>query len=183
MSCVTSRPQSGPAQVGFRLATVVIPLHPWLIMGQKKLPPRSHSAESLEGQQVSTLVCRTYGWDPQNGAYRAATGPKQKGVSKLGKFSKCFHKNRIASGAPQSCHAACLYPGECGGMSCATSRPGPGPGRAGFRRATFAFALPSWLRTGKKMLTPRSHRAESLEGRQVSTLVCRTYGWDPPNRT
>ena len=86
MSCATSRPLSGPGRVGFRLATVVIPVQPWLIMGQKKLPPRSHSAESLEGQQVSTLVCRTYGWDPQNGAYRAFTGPGKKDVSKLGKL-------------------------------------------------------------------------------------------------
>ena len=87
MSCATSRTRSGPGRVGFRLATVVFPLHPWLIMGQEKLTPRPHSAESPEGQQVSTLVCRTYGWDPQNGAYRAFMGPEKKNVSKLG---NCF---------------------------------------------------------------------------------------------
>ena len=96
-------------------------------------------------------------------------------------FFKCLVESKIAPGAPQSCQSACLYPGECGGMSCATSRPGTGPGRAGFRRATFAFALPSRLRSGQKTLTPRSHRAESLEKQPVSTLVCRTYGWDPEN--
>ena len=31
-----------------------------------------------EEQQESTLVCRTYGWDPQNWTYRAATGPQKK---------------------------------------------------------------------------------------------------------
>ena len=145
MSCATSRPRSDPCRVGFRLATMVFPLHPWLIMGQEKLPPRSHSAESLEGQQVSTLVCRTYGWDPQNGAYRASTGPEKKVSRNLEMFSKCFHKNKIASGPPQSCHAACLYPGECGGMSCATSRPLSGPGRVSFRLATVVFPLHPWL--------------------------------------
>ncbi len=66
----------------------------WLI-------PRSNSAKSLEGQQVSTLVCQTCGWDLQNGAYRAATGPEKKVSRNLEMFSKCFHKNKIASGAPQ----------------------------------------------------------------------------------
>ncbi len=49
-------------------------------------------------------------------------------------------------------------PEECGGMSCATSRPRTGPGRAGFkfRHATFAFALPSWLRTGQRNRARRS---------------------------
>ncbi len=78
MSCATSRPEPGPGRAGFRLATFAFPLHSWLRTGQKTLTPRSHSAESLEEQQVSTLVCRTYGWDPQNRTYRAATGPKKK---------------------------------------------------------------------------------------------------------
>ena len=79
------------------------------------------------------------------------------------------------------CQAACLFPGECGGMSCATSRPGSGPGRAGFRLATMVFPLHPRLIMGQKKLTQRSHSAESLEEQQVSTLVCRTCGWDPQN--
>ena len=56
-------------------------------------------------------------------------------------FQSVLVEIKIAPGAPQSCQSACLYPGECGGMSCATSRPWPGPGRAGFRRATYATPL------------------------------------------
>ena len=63
---------------GFRLYTFALPLSSWLMTGQKTLTPRSHRAESLKEQQVSTLVCRTYGWDPQNRTYRAATGPRKK---------------------------------------------------------------------------------------------------------
>ena len=96
-------------------------------------------------------------------------------------FSKCFHKSTIASGPPQSCHATCLYPGECGGMSCATSRPRSGPGRVCFRLATTVFPLHPWLIMGQEKLPPRSHSAESLEEQQVSTLVCHTCGWDTGN--
>ena len=96
-------------------------------------------------------------------------------------FSRCFHKTEIASGPPQSCHAACLYPRECGGMSCATSRPLSGPGRVGFRLATVVFPLHPWLIMGQAKLPPRDHSADSLEGEHVSTMVCRTYGWDPQN--
>ena len=121
------------------------------------------------------------GGTPKTGHIGPPRGLKKKVSRNLEMFFKCFHKNKIASGPPQSCHAACLYPGECGGMSCATSRPLSGPGRVSFRLATMVFPLHPWLIMGQEKLTPRSHSAESLEGQQVSTLVCRTYGWDPQN--
>ena len=158
-----------------------------------------------------------------------------KHVSTLGIFSKCLVENKIAPGAPFSCQTACLYPGECGGMSCATSRPGPGrfstcylrvpaaflahngsntaleyrsripfscqtaclyhgecggmscatsrpgpgPGRAGFQLYTFALPLPSWLITGRIPLSPRRNSADSTAGSHASTWVGHTCGWDP----
>ena len=99
-----------------------------------------------------------------------------KHVSTLGICSKCLVENKIAPGAPFSCQPACLYHGECGGMSCATSRPGPGPGRAGFQLYTFALPLPSWLRTGLPSLSPR--RNSFVERRKACTLVCQTCGRD-----
>ena len=145
---------------------------------KKQLPPRSHRVESLEGRQVSTLVCRTYGWDPQNRTYRAATGPQKKCSTLF--FPSVLVEMEIAPGAPQSCQSACLYPGECV-MRDLQARAGPGPGRV----PTCYLCDTPTLRDlkFKKQLNPRSHRAESLEERQVSTLVCRTNGWDPQNRT
>ena len=102
-----------------------------------------------------------------------------KHVSTLGIFSKCWVENKIAPGAPFSCQTACLYHGECGGMSCATSRPGPGPGRAGFQLYTCALPLPSWLITGRIPLSPRRNSADSTAGSHASTLVGHTCGWDP----
>ena len=80
------------ALAGFRLATFAIPPPSWIRTGQNTLTPRSHSAESLEEQQVSTLVCRTYRWGPQNGAYRAATGPDKKKCLDTWIFDMFFRK-------------------------------------------------------------------------------------------
>ena len=112
----------------------------------------------------------------------AYTGPPRgltKHASTLVMFSKCLVKHKIAPGASQSCQTACRYHGQCGGKLCAASRPGPGPGRAGFRLYTFALPLPAWLITGRIPPSPRRNSADSTAGCRASTLVGHTCGWDP----
>ena len=178
MSCATSRPRPGPGRAGFELYTFALPLPSWLITGRIPLSPRRNSADSTAGSHASTLVGHTCGWDPRGGRYRAATGHHKTCVDTWN-FSKCLVEHKIAPGAPQSCQTACRYHGQYGGKSCAASRPGPGPGRAGFQLYTFALPLPAWLITGRIPLSPRRNSADWTAGSHASTLVGHTCGWDP----
>ncbi len=138
VSCATSRPGPGPGRAGFQLYTFALPLPSWLITGRIPLSPRRNSADSTAGSHASTLVGHTCGWDPRGGRYRAATGHHKTCVDTWN-FSKCLVEHKIAPGAPQSCQTACLYHGECGGVSCATSRPGPGRFPTLYLRAPTTF--------------------------------------------
>ena len=93
---------------------------------KKQLTPRSHRAESLEEQQVSTLVCRTYGWDPQNRTYRAATGPQKKCLTLKNIFQVFWSKVKSRPALPNRANPlACTL----GSVGVCHARP-QGPGRA-----------------------------------------------------
>ncbi len=127
---------------------------------KNKVSTHSNSADSVEEPYVSTLMCHTCMWDPQNGTYRAATAPDKQMSRHLEIFSKYFVENKIVPGAPQLCQAACLYPGECGGMSCATSslgRPRAGP---------VSDSLPACSR-----FLPGSNRANHLSLRAATARI------------
>ena len=117
--------------------------------------------------------------------YRAATGRPWRAAhasthaSTLVIFSKCLVEHKIAPGAPFSCQTACRYHAQCEGKSCAASRPGKGPGRAGSGISISAMPLVSRLRTGELWLSTRRNSVDSTAGSHASTLVCHTCGWYP----
>ena len=87
---------------------------------------------------MSTLVCRTYGRDPQNGAYRASTEPEKKCLETWKFFLSVFIK--IKSRPALLNHAtplACTL----GSMGVCHARP-QGPSRA---RAGSVFDLLPWF--------------------------------------
>ena len=130
---------------------------------------------------MSTLVCRTYGWDPQNRTYRAATGPPKKSARHF--FYVFWSKLKSRPALPNRANPLACTLGSVG--VCHAQPPGPGRTRAGPGSDLLPLRHPYFEgpKFQKKQLPPRSHRVESLEERQVSTLVCRTHGWDPQNRT
>ena len=78
---------------------------------------------------MSTLVCRTYGWDPQNQTDRAATGPPKNVLDTL-KYSKCF--GRKLKSRPALSNRANPLACTLGSVGVCHARPqGPGRARAG----------------------------------------------------
>ncbi len=147
----------GPGRASFRPSTFVFPLPSWPRSGQPSFFPRRNSADSVEGHHwCVTRVCGT----PKTAHRGPPRGLMKKNVSTLGNVSECLVENKIAPSAPQSCQAGCLYPGECGGMSRATSRPGPGPGQP------VSEFLPSCFR-----YLPGSYRANHLSFRALTARI------------
>ncbi len=96
----------------------------------KKVTSHSNSANSVEEQQVSTLVCHTCMWDPpKTGTYRAATGPKKKCLTLPNIFKVFWSKVKSRPALPNRANPLASTLGNVG--VCHARPQGPGRARDG----------------------------------------------------
>jgi hypothetical protein len=126
---------------------------------------------------VSILVCRTYGWDPQNGAYRAATGPDKNKAQHFKNNSSVFIKLKSH---PALLDRAKLLARTLEGVGVCVERPqGPGRARAGsvsdFQPLCSRY-LPGSKRANHRSLRATTARIPWRDSRQAQWCATRVGG-------